>query len=131
MGLGDHIQKNNSMTYIINNATTATFDSKPTPEQVECVKKIAQHFSDPVDVFLYEHREEITAPYRALLRESAAKSIRGKADINLNHCPAHLRDELLDIIVTSAEARRERIAAEYKKRCGKQKFETGGKTSWL
>ena len=88
--------------------------------------------TNPVDDFLNRYSDEIAQPYRSWIRDSAAKAIQG-VDIDMNHCPAHLRSELLDIIITEAEKRRERIAAEYieRNRKSKQTFLTGKSKTWV
>lgn len=84
----------------------------------------------PVDAFLQRHAAEIAEPYRAWIRYAAVKAIQG-ADINLNHCPSHLRSELLDIILDAAEARRKVVEAEYVERNRKAKFITGKNKMWI
>lgn len=86
--------------------------------------------TNPVDEFLERHKSEIAEPYRAWIREAAAKAIKGDL-INLNHCPAHLRNELLDMILEEAETRRRRIEADYLIRSKGKKFLTGNKTLWI
>lgn len=85
---------------------------------------------EKIETFLLVNALEITEPYRAKIREAAAKAIRGE-DINLNHCPAHLRPDLLDIIVTEAEKRRERIEADYLNRSNGQKFNVDKNKNWI
>lgn len=90
--------------------------------------------ANPIDAFLYRHRDEIAAPYRTMLRDQAAKAINGREghEINMNHCPSDLRSELLDIIVSEAEKRRERIAQEYIRKSQGKKFEVPKQpASWL
>lgn len=88
------------------------------------------HTTNPVDEFLERNKSEITRPYRAWIREEAAKAIKGGL-INLNHCPAHLRNELLGIILEQAETRRQRIEADYFNRNKGKKFITGNKKLWI
>lgn len=86
----------------------------------------------PIDAFLQRNSAEIAEPYRAGIRAAAVKAIQG-ADISLNHCPSHLRSELLDIIMDEAEMRRNVIEAEYveRNRKAKQKFVTGKNKLWV
>ena len=125
------------MTHIhieITPGAIATFASEPTMEETNAIKKVVEHFKSvhPVDDFLDRHSDEIAQPYRSWIRDSSAKAIQG-AVINMNHCPGHLRSELLDIIITEAEQRRKRIASEYieRNRASKQKFLTGKNKLWV
>lgn len=84
----------------------------------------------PVDTFLERHSDKITEPYLARIREAAVKAISGH-DINLNNCPASLRGELLDLIITEADARRKRVEAEYINRSRNKEFKTGKNATWI
>lgn len=84
----------------------------------------------PIDAFLDLHASEITEPYRAWIREAAVKAMQG-ADINLNHCPAHLRSELLDIIVTATEERQQGKMEAYLNSSKGKKFVTSKNTIWI
>lgn len=86
--------------------------------------------TNPIDAFLQRHENEIAETYRAWIREAAAKAIKG-SDINLNHCPAHLRSELLNLIIDEAEKRRKKTEAEYLSRNAGRKFQTGKNALWI
>lgn len=56
---------------------------------------------EKIETFLLVNALEITEPYRAKIREAAAKAIAGEP-IRLNHCPEHLREALRRIIIEAA-----------------------------
>lgn len=75
---------------------------------------------DQIETFLLVNALEITEPYRAKIREAAAKAISGEP-IRLNHCPEHLRDALRRIIIESA----------YQSRVRGQRFNVNTKKEWI
>lgn len=75
---------------------------------------------EKIETFLLVNALEITEPYRAKIREAAAKAISGEP-VRLNHCPEHLRDALRRIIIEAA----------YQGRVRGQKFNVKIKKEWL
>lgn len=75
---------------------------------------------DQIETFLLVNALEITEPYRAKIREAAAKAISGEP-IRLNHCPEHLRDALRRIITEAA----------YQSRVRGQRFNVNTKKEWI
>ncbi len=119
----------NPSTARIPGSKTIGFGSSPSKksEMGNIAHQPEQH---PVDAFLQRHASEIAEPCRAWIRAAAVKAIQG-ADISLNHCPPHLRSELLGIIMDAAEARRKVVEAEYVERNRKAKFITGKNKMWI
>jgi len=77
----------------------ATFESEPTPEALETLRNVVAHFSDPIDKFLHDYRQDIQPAERAKIRDMAAHAIQDeKFGINPAACPEHLRDVLLRLI---------------------------------
>ena len=75
---------------------------------------------EKIETFLLVNALEITEPYRAKIREAAAKAIAGEP-IRLNHCPEYLRDALRRIIIEAA----------YQSRVRGQKFNVDTKKEWI
>lgn len=75
---------------------------------------------EKIETFLLVNALEITEPYRAKIREAAAKAINGEP-IRLNHCPKHLRDALRRIIIEAA----------YQSRVRGQKFNVDKNKNWI
>lgn len=75
---------------------------------------------EKIETFLRVNALEITEPYRAKIREAAAKAIAGEP-IRLNHCPEHLRDALRRIIIEAA----------YQSRVRGQNFNVNTKKEWI
>lgn len=91
-----------------------------------------QNILAPIEDFLTTNSESIPAPYRAIIRENAIKSITGKTEIiNLDHCPARLRVILLDLILDAVEARRKMVQEEYIERCRANNEEFNPKQKYM
>lgn len=102
----------------IQSGAIATFKGEPTPEAIEALRNVAEHFASPIETFLSVNSIDIQPAVRARVRECLVK---GEVKAAIDLVPDFLQDAF----------RRMLNEAEYQRRVKGQVFKSDKKEVWI
>lgn len=107
------------MTHVqIKPGAIATFEGEPTPEAIETLRDVVEHFTSPIETFLSVNGIDIPHTARARIRECLLK---GATQAAIDLVPDFLQDAFRRILSEVA----------YQKRVKDQIFESNKKEIWI